>query len=117
MIEQLTSQWSPARKKWARIGATLLGLGAIGAALAASGRADLVGAVILWPAYLMVRLFPPACVDRGPGVEPFCEGTPVQLAAVIAGLILTVVWYVGLFLGLTLWWVRRQGAVRGRTGA
>jgi len=79
-------------------------LGALAAlpAFVADWRDSSVGRVVLWPAYLTVRAFPPPCFDRGPGQPPFCEGTPVQLFAVLLGLILTFAFYFGL--GVAVSW-------------
>lgn len=49
--------------------------------------------VLAWPVAIMLWLFPPPCFDRGPGVEPFCEGTPIQLLAGGLGLIVLLIFY------------------------
>ncbi len=49
--------------------------------------------VLAWPVAVMLWLFPRPCFDRGPGVEPFCEGTPIQLLAAGLGMIVLMVFY------------------------
>src|SRR5437763_138841 len=41
--------------------------------------------ILAWPVAFMSWLFPAPCFDRGPGMEPFCEGTPIQLIAGVVG--------------------------------
>jgi voltage-gated potassium channel Kch len=49
--------------------------------------------VLAWPIAIMLWVFPPPCFDHGPGVEPFCEATPIQLLAGGLGLIVLLVFY------------------------
>ncbi len=71
--------------------------------------ASTLGRLLFWPVYLVVRAFPAPCFDRGPGQEPFCEGTPVQLFAALFGFVLAFVFYAAL--GTALCWrlARRAG--------
>jgi hypothetical protein len=71
---------------------------------------SILGRALFWPVYLVVRAFPPPCFDQGPGREPFCEGTPVQVFAALFGLVLTFVFYAGL--GAALCWRLAQRAGR-----
>ena len=50
---------------------------------------DEVARVVLWPLSGLALAFPPPCFDRGPGREPFCEGTPIQMLAGSLGLCLS----------------------------
>jgi hypothetical protein len=50
-------------------------------------------ALLAWPVAIMLWIFPPPCFDRGPGMEPFCEGTPIQLLAGGLGLIVLLIFY------------------------
>ena len=80
-----------------RVKAVLIGLGAGLAAVASafipgwpeSG----LGPIVFWPVYLMMRVFPPPCFDRGPGQAPFCEGTPMQLFAALFGFAIVFAFY------------------------
>ena len=49
--------------------------------------------ILAWPLAIAIWLFPAPCFDRGPGVQPFCEGTPVQIVTWGAGLLCTFLWY------------------------
>jgi hypothetical protein len=95
----------------------LIGL-AVGAAVIASAfipglGASSFGKVLFWPVYLVVSAFPPPSFDRGPGREPFCEGTPVQLFAALLGFVLAFVFYGGIGAGLSWWLVRQRGNSTG----
>jgi hypothetical protein len=57
---------------------------------------DDVARIILWPLSGLALAFPPPCFDRGPGREPFCEGTPIQMLAGLLGLGLSWLFYTGL---------------------
>jgi hypothetical protein len=54
-----------------------------------------VGRVMLWPVIAFLYAFPAPCFDRGPGQAPFCEGTPIQLLAILAGIVVSVLFYAG----------------------
>ena len=97
------------------IGLTL-GFLVASSAVVADWRESRIGHVVFWPAYLITSAFPPPCFDRGPKLPPFCEGTPVQLFAVLMGLILTFVFYSAL--GAALSWVSlRQKSAADRPAA
>ncbi len=56
---------------------------------------QIISKVLLWPVTILLWIFPAPCFDRGPGEEPFCEGTPIQILAGGFGLVVTWVFYLG----------------------
>ena len=50
-----------------------------------------IARILLWPSYLIVRLIPPHNI--GTEEDPFYEGTPLDLLAVMIGLILNAIFY------------------------
>jgi hypothetical protein len=79
-------------------------------AIVADWRESRVGHFVFWPAYLITSAFPPPCFDRGPMLPPFCEGTPVQLFAILMGLILTFVFYSALGTAVSWASIRQKSA-------
>jgi hypothetical protein len=99
-------------------GAVLLGLG-FGAIIVASSfipgwPESKLGRALFWPVYLVVNAFPPPCFDRGPGKQPFCEGTPVQVIAALFGLAVSFVLYSALGAALNWPFLHRMSSSAGR---
>lgn len=63
--------------------------------------------VLLWPGTAIMAAFPPPCFDRGPGKEPFCEGTPAQFFAGMIALVACVICCTVIFDWALREWVRR----------
>lgn len=64
--------------------------------------------ITLWPLHLAWQAFPAPCIEQGRGAAPICEGTPVQVAATILGVIATVTWYAVLLYWLITFRASRQ---------
>jgi hypothetical protein len=90
------------------VSAAVVGAGVCWAAIRFGGHGA-VSRLVLWPLMGMAKLFPPPCFDRGPGEEPFCEGTPIQLFASLLGLTLSWLFYTGVAHLLLRRWAARQG--------
>jgi hypothetical protein len=78
------------------------------AVLSAALPVRFISQILLWPISIMLWIFPAPCFDRGPGEEPFCEGTPIQLLAGGFGLMVTWAFYLMVAYVLIRRFSRRQ---------